>query len=138
MNNRDEALKTMAHALAEMGYTRDSDPSEVNGPDALAATGAMIKRLIELRDESFLFEFLTESGGWGTNSSMFSILADYMITPVPIYPGLLADHLACRSRWYGERFIPEALELLDSKAEIARDFAIDQDIDEFKRQEDER
>ena len=132
IDTRHEAIKAMANALHDIGFAGDSDPTSITVADVRYATGRMISRLVDLKDEGFLFEFLTEPGGWGTDASMFGTIADYMVRGNPDYQQLIADTIATRARWYGESFIPEALDMLDSASEIARDRQVDEQIKQAK------
>lgn len=130
IDTKTEAIKAMARALAEIGYTRDDQASDVSPADALYATRAMIRRYAELGDMSACFEFITEASP-ATDKGLITKLTDAMFGDQSDAEALVSC-LCIRARWYGESFIPEALDMLDSASEIARDRKVDQDIDERK------
>lgn len=127
-DSRHRALKAMAGALSEIGYTRDNEATEVTGPNAMYATAHMMKSLLESGDDSFLWEFISEPGGRGTDRCLFGLIIDHMIAPAPERARLVGETIPTLCRWYGESFLQEALDMLDSASEIERDRKVDQDI----------
>ena len=130
IDTRHEAIKALAAALGDMGYTRDSEPGDVTGHDARYATGMMLHEIARQSDWPFAWEFVTEAGGTGKNLMHF--IASAMVTPSPVCDETVAAIVLQRARWYGESFIPEALAMLDSASEIERDRHVDEQIDERK------
>jgi hypothetical protein len=126
-----EAIKAMAGALSDMGYTRDSDYPEP--ADIRAAVGAMLEKLADLQDFSFAFEFITE-GRVFADSRIIRGLAECMSRPSQSASEGLANELVTRARWYGDSYLEEAMAMLDSASEIEQDRKVDQDIDERKEQ----
>ena len=130
IDTRHEAIKAMAKALSDMGYTRDVDPDDVSPGDAMYAVRAMIRRYAELDDMSSCFEFLTE-GSPGTDQGIITKLTDAMDGDSSLNAAL-GSCMCTRARWYGEGFLTEALDMLDSADEVARDRHIDQQIKQRK------
>lgn len=130
INTRHEAIKAMARALADLGHTRDTDADRINANHATFAVRAMIQRYTELDDMAACFEFITEASA-ATDSGLMTKLTDAMLGNRDEAIAL-STCLCTRARWYGELFIPEALEMLDSAGEIERDRRVDLDIDERK------
>jgi len=131
IDTRHEALKAMAGALADAGYTRDDDAAAVTPADAAHATAAMIATYTQLGDMSSAFEFITEASS-ATDEGLIKKLVEAMVGANAQALCDLADCMTVRARWYGDNFLPEALDMLDSASEIERDRAVDMAIDERK------
>lgn len=131
IDTRHEAIKAMAGALADAGYTRNDSAESVTPNDAMDAASAMIKRYADLGDMGSAFEFITEASS-ATDKGFIGDLTGFMDYGDRSDAFTLADCMTTRARWYGESFLPEALDMLDSRSEIARDRAVDMAIDERK------
>ncbi|MFW6024061.1 MAG: hypothetical protein ACOC8P_00400 [Dichotomicrobium sp.] len=129
IDTRHEAIKAMAGALADLGFTRGGEQPEP--PDVIAASSAALAKLRDVQDFSFAFEFIAE-GSIFSDSRLINALAEYMAHPTDKAARAIADELTSRARIYGESFIDEALDMLDSASEIERDRKVDQDIKQMK------
>ena len=129
MNTRTEAIKAMAEALNDIGYTRDTDPEDVTHADARYATGMMLHEIVRHQDWAFAWEFVTEHG---TGETLLHFIASAMTVPSPTCDETIAHIIQQTARWYGEKFLPEALAMLPSADEIQHGQHIDQQIDERK------
>ena len=125
-------INAMARALRDSGYTRDTDADDVEPADERYAVGAGLTALVSLEDWSFLTEFITESGGGLSDRAMFDALACFMLHPSDESAWRFVGAASTRSRWYGESWLQQALDMLDSADEIARDRYVDEQIDERK------
>lgn len=137
IDTRHEGIKAMAQALADMGYHRGDNPTLVRTEQCHSATAAMIERLVELEDITFLSEFLTEASDLMI-SALMRCVAQHMYQCSHATSTDIAALLSTQCRQYGERFLEEALDLLDTRAEVERDRQVDQAIDQQKRDDDER
>ena len=131
IDTRHEAIKALAAALGDMGYTRDTEPGDVTQHDARYAIGMMLHEIVRHGDWSFAWEFVTEAGGTGMNLMHF--IASAMTAPSPVCDETVAAIVLQRARWYGESFIREALAMLDSADEVARDRWVDEQIDQRRQ-----
>ena len=127
IDTRAEAIRAMADALQDMGYTRDTDPDDVTEHDARYATGMMLHEIIRHQDLAFAWEFVTEHG---TGETLLRFIASAMTAPSPTCDETIAHIIQQTARWYGEKFLPEALAMLPSADEIQHGQHIDQQIDE--------
>lgn len=125
-------IQAMATALRDADYTCDTDADDVEPADERYAVGAGLKALVSINDWSFLTEFITESGGPKNDRAMFDALADFMLRPSDESAWRFVGAASTRARWYGESFLQEALDMLDSASEIERDRQVDMAIDERK------
>jgi hypothetical protein len=125
-------VEAMAGALLCCGYTRGDDAREVKPNDARYAVGFGLRALIKAEDYGFATEFLTESGGPGTDHAMFDALAEFLILPSSESANRFTEVAATRSRWYGDTWLQLALDQLPSASEIQHGREVDHAIDERK------
>ena len=117
MNTFDEALNAMAGALHSMGYARathedetDLTPDQIDAASLEYATGRMIKKLVEVDDTAFLFEFLVEGGSRDDDKTFFTELARVLTLETEEQKAEVYRLLIKRVTDYGRDHLDEAIE----------------------------